>query len=169
MREIPLTRGYVAIVDDEDYERVARFKWQVKTETADSQTCYAQRNQPRPRRKTEFLHRVVMRVTNPSQHVDHINGNGLDCRKENLRIATISQNARNTRKRGTFTSRFKGVSRFRGIRWQAQIRLQNKNTHLGVYTDEVEAARVYDAAARANYGEFARLNFPGPNERSAHG
>jgi hypothetical protein len=87
--------------------------------------------------------------------VDHINGNTLDNRRSNLRIATIKENVRNRTTIGKGNSRFKGV-RFCG--WKASIGVDNKVIHLGYFTTEEEAARAYNAAAIKHFGEFARLN-----------
>jgi hypothetical protein len=98
---------------------------------------------------------------------DHINGNGLDNRRANLRPASAEENQRNQRKTHG-TSRYKGVCWFKATkRWHAQIRTGGKRHHLGFYTEEVEAALAYDAAARNLFGDFAAVNFPMPGERSA--
>lgn len=96
----------------------------------------------------------------PALRLDHRDGDGTNNRIGNLRPATHAQNMRNTKaKRGT-SSLFKGVSRHLSGRWVAQICVGGKQTHLGLYADETEAARVYDRAATAAFGEFARTNFP---------
>lgn len=102
------------------------------------------------------------------RQTDHVNGNGLDNRRANLREATTAENGRNVPK-------LRGVSRFKGVswhkarsRWQVRIHIAPGNErHLGYFTDEMQAAMAYDAWARICYGEFACLNFPEPGERSA--
>jgi hypothetical protein len=97
---------------------------------------------------------------NPGEHVDHVNGNGLDCRRENLRICSNAENRRNMRiERGV--SRFKGVARCLGNKtriWEAYIWHENRKIGLGAYRTEEEAARAYNAAALQYHGEFACLN-----------
>jgi hypothetical protein len=94
-----------------------------------------------------------------SKFVDHINGNGLDNRDENLRLATNSQNQMNSRKRSGTSSRYKGVSLQRK-RWRAQIKLDGKLIYLGMFDTEEQAAMAYDYAAIELFGEFSRINFP---------
>jgi hypothetical protein len=96
----------------------------------------------------------------PDEHIDHINGNGLDCRRENMRVCTNAENRRNMRKtRGA--SRFKGVAKCRTNAnriWHAYIWFNNRKINLGCYPTEEEAARAYNAAALQYHGEFACLN-----------
>lgn len=168
MKEIPLTRGYVAIVDDEDYEKVARFKWRAQGRSGGN-LIYASRSLPRPSKAVVLLHREILGA-GPGEEVDHIDGDGLNCRRANLRRALHSSNLGNARKRQRGqTSQFKGVSYSRVARaWHAYIGVMGKKLHLGTYGIEADAARAYDAAARLRFGEFARLNFPVDGERSAH-
>lgn len=91
---------------------------------------------------------------------DHINGDKLDNRRSNLRTVTPTQSAWNAARRGTNRSGFKGVDRYRDSRWRARIRAHGRITFLGYFKTAEEAARAYDAAARKQHGEFARLNFP---------
>jgi hypothetical protein len=154
MVEIRLTKGKVAIVDDCD-AHLARFSWRAQR---DRNRWYALRTGPRPDRKTIYLHREVLGVTDPAIEVDHESGDGLDCRRGNLRRATNAQNQANRPLSRCNTSGFKGVSwRARSRRWRAQI---GRRKHLGCFATLEEAARAYDAAALERYGAFARLNFP---------
>ena len=157
-KEIPLTKGYVAIVDDEDYERVAEFKWHaVVTETG---LVRPRRNSTKECQQTE-LHRFILEPKD-GEFVDHINGDTLDNRRANLRVCNKSQNAANTPKTGKKThSKYKGVSYLNHAKkWLAYIRVNYKQKHLGYFTKQEEAAKAYDIAAEENFGEFARLNFP---------
>ena len=106
------------------------------------------------------MHRDILK---PPDHlcVDHINHNGIDNRRANLRLATHRQNSYN---RIHFTknpsSKYKGVSfRKRTKKWDAKIRYDGKNKHIGSFKDEIEAAKAYDEAAKKYQGEFAALNF----------
>lgn len=161
MKTIPLTQGKVALVDDEDYERLNAFKWYAKK---DRYTFYASRMPPNclgvhdGKQNLILMHREVLRT---SGNVDHKNGNGLDNQKDNLRPATNRQNQHNKRKQIGASSSFKGVGwNKRGQRWVARIMLAGVSQFLGGFKVETEAACAYDAAARKYFGEFARLNFP---------
>lgn len=93
--------------------------------------------------------------------VDHINGDGLDCRRGNLRLCTSQGNNQNRRKTKAYTSRFKGVSLDRSRnQWRATIKLNRKLKYLGRFESQRAAAHAYDIAAIKLFGEFARLNFP---------
>ena len=161
MKEIPLSRGYVAQVDDLDYARLAAHRWNadVRRQSDGKRAVYARRSEhrgpglsPRP----VYMHRVVAGAQ-AGQQVDHADGNGLNNTRANLRLCGMQSNARNQRKLGGTTSRFKGVYRSRG-KWQAYIRIDGVQTYLGRYLDEEQAARAYDRGAREHFGEYARTN-----------
>lgn len=103
-----------------------------------------------------YLHRLILA---DAAIVDHINGNGLDNRRINLRSCTRAQNSRNMRAPLLGSSRYKGVRQFAG-KWRASIRLSGTRIHLGTFATEEEAALAYDAVAAEHYGDFAFLNFP---------
>lgn len=106
-----------------------------------------------------YLHRVIMNAP-PGVEVDHINGDTLDNRRCNLRLCMRRENGRNQKPQMGRSSQYKGVSwRKQCQKWSAQIKVDGKQIHLGLFNEEVEAARAYDQAARELHGEFARLNF----------
>lgn len=162
MKEVPLTKGYMALVDDEDYERVlARGKWHAFVPKS-KHTVYAIRThrQPDGKRQTEYLHRFILNVTDPKVEVDHQNHNGLDCQQSNLRAASKAQNMGNQLlRRNPKSSRYKGVRFNKKLgKWEAYIGV-GKYIYLGLFTSEAEAAAAYDAKARELFKEFAAPNF----------
>ncbi len=158
MKKIPLTQGKYATVDDEDFERLSKYKWQV---VSFPHTSYAVTTMDkRPNRKTIRMHRMIMQAK-ADQEIDHRNGIGLDNRKCNLRFCTHSQNEHNRRKMAKATSKYKGVSwhKYRS-KWRAMIKLNYKSFELGHFNNELDAAKTYDQKARELFGDFANLNFP---------
>lgn len=159
MKEIALTRGRVALVDDEDAVAIGAHKWSAAERKAG--VWYAVRTVTVApyRGRVIYMHRAILGVTERTVLVDHANGDGLDNRRANLRECSRSQNSMNGRgRRGT--SRYKGVhwSHAHG-KWGCAIKAGDRHIWLGLFSDEEEAARVYDAAAKAHFGRFARLNF----------
>ena len=162
-REIPLTQGKSAIIDDEDYEMLSAFKWHFRPMRSNCrEKGYARRSVYLGGGRIQhiFMHRMLLDLPEGKQ-CDHINGNSLDYRRSNLRISTQAQNTRNAAKhKNGRTSRFKGVIRLPSGHWYATIRTNGHQVGLGTFQDEQSAARAYDEAARRAYGEFARVNFP---------
>lgn len=159
MKEITLTKGQVALVDDEDYEFLSQWKWHAKP---DRDTFYAARNAQdltkRSGRATLRMHQAIMDAPS-SMEVDHRNGDGLDNRKSNLRIATHGANQQNRSSTSANRSGFKGVSWFPPqARWRATIQADGVWRLLGYFTDPIDAARAYNDAALDLHGEFAVLN-----------
>jgi hypothetical protein len=121
--------------------------------------------------KTVKAHRIAFAIFHgrvPSGHIDHINANRSDNRIENLRECSNAENCRNTSSMKGGTSNFLGVCWYaRNKRWHSQITVNRRRLHLGFFRDEEEAAKAYDAAAEAHFGEFARLNFPKTTQSNA--
>ena len=151
-QEIKLSKGLFAIVDDCDADRVRAHSWHAARRV---HTTYAASNiKTELGRHYALLHRFVMGAPD-GVWVDHINGNGLDNTRANLRFATPEQSARNRAGRGA--SRFSGV-RLIGVRWCAFVSPSGTEIYLGAYPTEELAAAAFNAAARVVYGEFVREN-----------
>jgi len=154
-KTIELTQGYAAIVDDEDYEMLSKHKWCVfrKPRTTYARTWLGGKN--------VSMHRLILDAP-PGEQVDHINGDGLDNRRHNIRLCTIIQNSHNHKTYQTNTSGYKGVSwNKQRSKWRAMIMCDGKSVWLGYFADLLRAAQAYDAKAKELYGEFARPNFQG--------
>jgi hypothetical protein len=151
VRHIALTKGKFAIVDAADYDYLSRFRWHAKEARGRFYAATVIDG------KSVTMHQLLMDPP-PGKVIDHINGNGLDNRRQNMRICTPQQNRRNTRPRRK-SSAFIGVSR-RGDKYKARIKHNGREVHLGTFDDETQAARARDRAARKLHGPFAWLNFP---------
>lgn len=153
MKKICLTQGRFALVDEEDFEYLIQRKWHVQKGRS---TFYAIANKgifPKP----ILMHRMVLNAP-AGTLVDHINGNGLDNRRENLRLCTPHENQRNHKLYSTNKTGFKGVSAFRN-KFKATIGFENRQIFIGLFTTPQEAAKAYDKAALKYFGEFANINF----------
>jgi len=155
MKEIKLTKGYVALVDNADFESLSKLKWQAcidKNKDGSIKNIYA--------RTSVKMHRLVLGIFDPEIKVDHKNRVGLDNQRHNLRTATNAQNAQNRKLRKGSTSGFKGVmwSAARQL-WSARVQVEGRCIHLGWFSDPLEAACAYDMAAVKYFGEFASCNF----------
>jgi hypothetical protein len=148
MKVVPVAGGHEALVDDEDYELVAQHRWRL------AKGGYARTWMPmiRGRRASVSMHRLLV----PAQVVDHVNGNGLDNRRGNLRPATPAENARNRRKLCAATSQYRGVSwnERRGA-WKSSVYHAGRRYFLGYFTNELDAAEAYQEKAKELFGEFA--------------
>ena len=173
-KTINLTQGYIAFVDEEDFQLVSQYCWQTEI---NGKSIYAMTKiiigreqqiksvgrrvyKPRAIMSCIKMHRLIMNAPKDLL-VDHKNGNGLDNRKSNLRFCTKQQNQMNQRpQRNNKYSSFKGVCFMKGKRnpWTAHIGLNNKLIHIGYFPSEIEAATAYNESALKYHGEFARLN-----------
>ncbi len=159
MKEIPLTKGLFALVDDEDYEFLNQWKWcaQVRDDGKDASACrHVPSGVEKPKQKRIYMHRLLLGAIG-QKFGDHIDGNGLNNQKRNLRPATNGQNLANSRKYTTNTSGFKGVD-WHQKHWRAAIRVNQKKKFLGHFDDKLAAARAYDLSAISTFGEFAKTN-----------
>lgn len=160
MKSIALTKGRVAIVDDEDYEWLKEWKWHANG--SGNKPQYAARRvfvgDGSRRSKVILMHHFIMPRID-GLYVDHANGNSLDNRRSNLRYCTMTENNHNLPAHRDGGSQYKGVCWSENKkRWRANICLNSKQTHLGYFDSEALAAAAYDEAAKRHYGKFARLN-----------
>jgi len=159
MKEIQLTRGYVAIIDDDDFKWLFGFKWHVQPKRNGRACAVRGIVGENGKRALEYMHRAIL---NAPKHffVDHINGNALDNRKENLRLCTNAENLKNRGPQKNNKTGFKGVSKNSdGKTFIARIRCSGKQITIGYFASPEDAARAYDKEAIKLHGEFAWLNF----------
>ncbi len=151
MKKIKLTKGKYALVDNEDFERLSKHSWYFDR--------YAQGNiRENGKQKHWRMHWSVIGRPQKGFEVDHVNGNKLDNRKENLRVVIHGENQRNKGKYKNNTSGFKGVwLNKRADRWIAQIRINKNRLNLGTFKDKKLAYQAYCNACAKYHGEFARL------------
>src|SRR5258708_21472049 len=147
-KELPLSRGYIALVDDEDFERVNRIKWSASPDGYNRITALGYLGVGQATRKRVMLHRFILDVPKGMED-DHINRNSLDNRRRNLRICTRKQNSWNRGADRDNTSGYKGVtwSKDRG-KWLANVGYNGSNKHAGYFDDPLSAALAYDPLAR---------------------
>lgn len=155
---IPVLHGdaiVFALVDDEDYPIVSRFAWSLNGRYAYASFSTGKRTH------AIQMHRLISGHLGDGLVVDHMDGNGLNNQKANLRPCTQGENMRNRKKHKHGKSQYKGVWRDGWKRkWRARIRIDGRHIHLGYHDTEEEAAKAYDVGAQKYHGEFAKLNFP---------
>lgn len=154
-KELPLSRGRVALVDDDDFDWLNQWKWFIVG------PGYAGRlKRTAGTTASIYLHRFIMDAP-ADWRVDHINSDKLDNRRANLRLVSSRQNQQNRQVAAHSTSGYKGVCwHKRFAKWHVRITVNGHRLHLGYHADLETAARLYDAAARHFFGEYARLSYP---------
>lgn len=157
MRELILSKGHISYVDDEDYEWLSGWKWSV---TTSGKILYAQRSiYSNNTQRSILLHRFLLGVSGRGIMVDHVDHNGLNNQRSNLRVCNSSQNQSNMKSHEDSTSKYVGVSWVKSRkRWNAAIGVNYKVIQLGRYKTEQEAALAYNSAAIKYKGEYANLN-----------
>ena len=154
-KTISLTRGFVTIVDDADYDYLMQWKWFC------DYAGYAKRNMPEIKGEKKgcfYMHRIIM-CAPIGLEVDHINWNKLDNRRENLRLCYHAQNGMNKAGLMNASSKYKGVCWCQQTKkWKATIQVNKKQIWLGRFDSEIDAALTYNVAAEKYQGEFAHLN-----------
>jgi hypothetical protein len=155
-KTIPLSQGKFALVDDEDYEFLNQWKWCAHKNK--NNVFYVERNELIPKRKIIKMHRVIMNAP-IGMEVDHIDRDGLNNQKANLRLCTQTENQRNKSLYRNNSSGYRGV-KANGRNWQSEIRVNGQGIYIGTYKTKVEAAQAYDLAAKKYHKDFANLNFP---------
>ena len=158
MKEIPLSQGKIAVVDDEDYPKLMKHKW-CAARTGYGRSYYAVRGERvEGKTRTVLMHREILQAP-LGTNIDHIDGDGLNNTKANLRFCTAAENGWNKGVNRQNTSGYKGVFFATRIgRWMAVIRVNGKRIELGRFTSKEAAAEAYNAAAAKFHGTFARLN-----------
>lgn len=154
-KQVALFGGHVALVDEADLRALRFYRWHVRKNASGNIYAASRKHHDG---KVLFMHRFLMKAS-PGSEVDHIDGNGLNNQRSNLRICTHKENMRNRKVTGKGSSRFKGVHLCPQTgRWHARITVDGKKLHLGRFARQAEAAAAYNRAARTHYGKFAKVN-----------
>lgn len=159
LKEIKLTQGKVALVDDSDYDELVKHSWQAYW-SKKGKRFYARRTfRVKGERKVSLMHRFILGLTDRKISCDHKDNDGLNNQRSNLRVATLQQNSFNRKKNLNCSSKYKGVVWLKERnKWRAYIIVNGKPKYLGTFYDEIKAAATYSIAAIENFGEFASLN-----------
>lgn len=157
MKQIPLTKGLVALVNDEDYEYLMQWRWKTMKH---GRTFYAVRSTYKDKKQELIsMHRLILDLSKSNEYADHIDRNGLNNQRYNLRISSPTQNSANRSSHKNGTSKYLGVSyRKDNNKWRASICKNGKIINLGQYTTEESAALSYNNNAIELHGNFANLN-----------
>jgi hypothetical protein len=152
MKQIPLTQGKFALVDDADFDWLNQWKWFFNQ-------GYAFRTDRTGIKQRSIRMHAFITNTPVGLDTDHIDGNGLNNQRDNLRICEHIENCRNVKKHKDGSAKYKGITKRRNY-WRALINVNSKFINLGNFNNEEEAARAYDEAAKKYFGSFSKLNFP---------
>lgn len=164
MKEIKLTQGKVALVDDEDYEILCKWKWYAHKTSKNAHTFYAVRTTVKgefKKRARVYMHRYLLSIKDSNIFVDHKDGDGLNNQKSNIRQCDKSQNRANQQKGVIRSSKYKGVCfmKNRGIySWVSYLQHKGKKYNLGYFKSQEDAAMAYNNKAIEIFGEFAKIN-----------
>ena len=156
------TKGFYAQVDDEDYEKINKVNWHSHKDTYAIRHSYIGRENGKSKYSTQLMHRVIMEIDKSNVYIDHIDGNGLNNQKSNLRLTDKIKNTWNRGVRKYQKNKYKGVQYYKDPTskyecWKASIRANDK-TYTKCYNLEIEAAMWYNEKAKELHGEFAKLN-----------
>lgn len=158
MKQIFSNNGIAITVDEADYKLLSTMKWYVHVKS--NGKCYAMSTR-KLNKKPVLMHRLILNAKH-GQFIDHINGDGLDNRKANLRFCTLSQNNANRKSAKDSSSKYLGVSFCKkSNKWRAHISVNNKIKHIGTFKTEIEAALAYNKMAVKIHGKFAKPNIIG--------
>lgn len=157
MKQIKLTQGRFSLIDDEDFEKVSKYKWNVSFNKRNNSFRPSTTIILNNKKYTLLLSRFIMNCPK-GMVVDHINHNTLDNRRCNLRICTFKENIYNLKLRKSSKYGYKGIS-FKKNRWIVQLKKDKKYIYGGSFKDKIEAAKTYDEKAKELFGKYANLNF----------
>lgn len=166
MKIITLTKGKSTIIDDQDFEWLSEYKWRLNTTGYAGRTQYLGGGRKNIKQRYLAMHRAILErygIDIQDKQIDHKNQNKLDNRKENLRVATPSQNCINRFVKEKNTSGYKGVTRHLSPRqinptWIAQTKVKGKYVYFGTYKTREEAASAYNKGMQEHFGDFAIYN-----------
>lgn len=165
LKQISVGHGLFATVDDRDYKMLIKHTWCVR-KSKNSAYAYTNINTRRRLRNGKFkyygmpMHRLILGAPK-SAFVDHIDGNGLNNVRRNIRICSRAQNAKNRKRQKSSRALYKGISFCKTTqKWRPRLHVEGRNISFGLFACALEAAKAYDAMAVIHHGEFARLNFP---------
>lgn len=155
-KEIELTNGMKAIVDDEDYDYLLDYNWRCIKNGKTHYAIFGRRINGKY--SNVWMHRMIMDAKDRKDEVNHINHNGLDNRRENLRITTHDKVIAQSRVSNNKPTKHKGISYHKPTnKWRARININGKTTYLGYYSNEIEAAQAYEKKATEIFGEYAHI------------
>jgi len=160
MKQIPLTQGQFAMVDDNDYDYLMQWRWCAVFCKRGKRFYAARSHNSNGKKNTISMHRQLLGITDKHTIVDHKDHNALNNSRVNLRIVSHAENMANRLPKINGSSNFLGVYKFKNKNyWSAQITKGGKQKYLGFFYNEIEAAKAYDSAALEIHGEFANTNF----------